>query len=82
MTIWEQAATLKAWLPFFMYASKISHSQSDAERNGHIADAARWLSAQNKLAVDDELVNHMQRMMATKEGNDFVNWIVAKLEKA
>lgn len=82
MTIWEQATTLQAWLPLFMYASKISRAQSDEERNGCIADAARWLSSQNKLAVDDELVNHLQQIIATKEGNAFVNWIVSKLEKA
>lgn len=80
MTIWEQAQTLKEWLPLFLYASKISKSKSDAERNEHIAGAARWLSAQTKTTLDDELVALCQRVIATEPGNDLVNWVVRKLE--
>lgn len=80
MTIWEQAQTLKEWLPLFLYASKISKSTSDEERNGHIAGAARWLSAQTKTSLDDELVALCQKIINTEEGNQLVNWIVRKLE--
>lgn len=80
MTIWEQAQTLKEWLPLFLYASKISKSTSDAERNDHIAGAARWLSAQTKTSLDDELVALCQKIINTEEGNQLVNWIVRKLE--
>lgn len=80
MTIWEQAQALKEWLPLFLYASKISKSKSDAERNEHIAGAARWLSAQTKTQVDDDLVSLCQKILATQEGNELVNWVVRKLE--
>lgn len=80
MTIWEQAQTLKEWLPLFLYASKISKSKSDAERNEHISGAARWLSAQTKTPVDDELVELCRRVIATEPGNELVNWIVKRLE--
>lgn len=80
MTIWEQAQTLKEWLPLFIYASKISKSTSDTERNEHISGAARWLSAQTKSQLDDELVALCQQIIATPEGNRLVNWIVRKLE--
>jgi hypothetical protein len=80
MTIWEQAQALKEWLPLFLYASKIAKSKSDAERNEQISGAARWLSAQTKTTLDDELVSLCQRLIATEPGNDLVNWVVRKLE--
>jgi hypothetical protein len=80
MTIWEQAQTLREWLPLFLYASKISKSTSDTERNEHIAGAARWLSAQTKTTLDDELVDLCRQVIGTPEGNALVNWIVRKLE--
>jgi hypothetical protein len=80
LNMFEQVALITEWSPLLMYAKQIV-SESDAQKKTLLAcDALEWLAAKTQSKFDDELIAHVDAIVKSKEGSDFLLWAIAKVE--
>lgn len=80
LSIWQQIALIQAWSPLLTFAQRFLAASDPYAKSLVIGEAGEWLASKTDSPLDDELVRHLAAMVQTKEGENFVRWIVAKVE--
>lgn len=81
-SLWDKLRLLQEWAPVLTYVQAFLATEDEHEKALVIAQACKWLASKSPdTTVDDELVEHVTRVLRSKEGEDFLRWIVDKVVK-
>lgn len=80
LSIWQQLALLQSWMPLLSFGQRFIGAADPYAKSLIVAEACEWLASRTDSGLDDELVKHLAAMVQTKEGENLVRWIVAKIE--
>jgi hypothetical protein len=80
LTIWQKLALIQAWAPLLTFAQRYINSIDPFAKAVVVSECAEWLAAKTDSGVDDELVKHLAAVLKTREGEQLVRWVVAKVE--
>lgn len=80
LNIWQQLQLLSTWAPLLTYGQRFVGAADPYTKSLVVAEACEWMASKTDSGLDDQLVRHVAAMLKTKEGEDLVRWIVAKVE--
>jgi hypothetical protein len=81
LSLWDKIRIVQEWAPVATYIQAFLTAKSVNDKAIIVSDAAEWLSAKTQTKFDDELVSHVSAILRSKEGEEFLTWVVAKIEE-
>ena len=76
-TLNEKLRILVEWAPLIGLASEISAATTPLERALRISAALRWAARKTGTPVDDEMVDLLEAVLRSKEGQALFDYLVA-----
>lgn len=73
----EQIRLLQEWGPLIGFGRRFIEASDAYARTLISTEALAWLSQKTAVRFDDELVSHVNKILLTKEGEEFVRWVVS-----
>lgn len=80
LPIWEQIKLLNEWAPLLGFGQRFVSEPDAHKRAVVVADAMEWLASKTKTTVDDQLVQLVEAIVRTPQGEALVRWGVAYLQ--
>lgn len=78
--IWDQIKLLTEWSPLLSFGQRIVAEPDHYKQSLIVADALEWLAAKTKSPMDDDLVNLLDAVVRTPQGEALIRWAIAKVE--
>lgn len=75
-TVSEKLRVLVEWAPLITFASEITASSTPLDRALKISAALRWAAGKTGTEVDDDLVDLIEGVLRTREGEALFNYLV------
>jgi hypothetical protein len=80
LPIIDQIRLLQEWAPLIAYGQRFLAAVDVYSRSIVVVEALAWLSRKTSVKFDDGLVRHADAILRTREGEDFVRWLVGAAE--
>ena len=81
LSIWDKIRIIQEWSPIATYIQAFLSAKDVNDKAIVVSDAAEWLSSKTQTKFDDELVDHVASILKSPQGEDFLRWVVAKVEE-
>jgi hypothetical protein len=82
LSVWQKIQLVQEWSPVLTYGQSFLAERDTHRKTLIAADFCEWLAEKSGNRVDDELVQHVENILKSPEGESFVRWVVAKIEGA
>jgi hypothetical protein len=82
LSIWDKIRIIQEWAPVATYIQAFLAAKDVNDKAIVVSDAAEWLSAKTQTKLDDEFVSHVSAILRSPQGEDFLRWVVVKVEEA
>jgi len=80
ISVWQKIQLIQEWSPLISFAQGFLAERDSFKKTLIVNDCLEWLASKSKTKLDDELVQKLDDILKTKEGESFVRWIVQKIE--
>lgn len=75
----EKLRLLAEWAPLLARLQEVGTAKTPHEQALAAVSVAQWAAGRSETLVDDEMLAHFEAVLKTKEGQEFVEWIFAKI---
>lgn len=82
MSLFEKLKLLSEWSPLFAQLQIVMAATDAHTRALATVDALQFAAGKTPTEIDDELLEHVESILRTKEGERFFAWIVEKAKAA
>ena len=79
-TLADRLKTLVDWWPLIVLLQRVAVSPKGRGQAAAVTDALRFLAAKTEVEVDDRLVEHFAKVIATPEGGELVDYVVSLVD--
>lgn len=76
-TLSERLKTLVDWWPLILLVQQAAVAQHGREQATAVTQILRFLASKTEIEADDRLVEHFQKVFATPEGGELIDYVVA-----
>jgi hypothetical protein len=80
ISVWQKIQLIQEWAPLIKYGQDFLIEHDSYKKTVIANDCLEWLASKSKTKLDDELISKIDAILKTKEGEDFVRWVVSKIE--
>lgn len=80
ISVWQKIQLIQEWSPLISFGQAFLAEQDMFKKTVIVTDCLEWLASKSKTKLDDELVAKIDALLKTKQGEDFVRWLVSKIE--
>lgn len=80
LSIWQKIALIQAWAPMLTYGQRFIGAADPYAKSLVVSECCEWLASKTDSGLDDELVKHIAALLKTKEGENLLRWVMAKIE--
>lgn len=80
LSIWQKIALLQSWMPLMSYGQRFMAAADPYAKSMVVSECCEWLASKTDSGLDDELVKHLAALLKTKEGENLLRWVMAKVE--
>lgn len=81
LSIWEKIRLIQEWAPVLTFAQAFVATTDPHRKALVVTDCCEWLASKTGgTTVDDELVSHLSAVLRSKEGEEFLRWIISKVQ--
>lgn len=76
----QKIKLIMEWAPVLGYAQKISDAQTDQQFVMALGDLLAFLATKTEVSFDDQLIAHLEAVVASDEGKALIEWAAALLD--
>ena len=80
LSIWQKIVLLQSWMPLMTYGQRFVGAADPYAKSLVVSECCEWLASKTDSGLDDELVKHLAALLKTKEGENLLRWVMAKIE--
>ena len=80
MNIFEKLRLLAEWSPLLTYMQTLAAEDDIHAKAVIVAEALEWVATRTEIEWDDELASHVSDIIVSEEGEEFVRWILEKIQ--
>jgi len=75
-TLAERLKALIDWWPLVLLMQQVTLAKPGRARAAALATTLRYLASKTENEADDILIEHVQRVIATPEGGELIDYVV------
>ena len=76
----QKIKLIMEWAPVLGYAQKISDAQTDQQFVMALGDLLAFLATKTEVSFDDQLIAHLEAVVASDEGKALIEWAASLLD--
>ncbi len=80
-TLADRLKILVDWWPLVVLLQQVAVTPSGRPQAVAFADCLRFLASKTEVEVDDKLVEHVQKLIATPEGGELIDYVVSLVNR-
>lgn len=75
-TLAERLKTLVDWWPLVLLLQQVAMAPPGKSQAAAVLQVLRFLAGKTETEIDDRLADHIQRVIATPEGGELVEYVL------
>lgn len=80
-TIADRLKFLLDWWPLVVLLQQVAVAEPGRSQATAVTDCMRFLASKTEIDVDDQLVQHVQKLIATPEGGELIDYVVSLVNR-
>lgn len=77
----DRIKQLVDWWPLVLLLQRVAGSKPGQPQAAAVVDALIFLASKTQVDVDDNLAEHLRKVIATKEGGELVEYVVSLFDR-
>jgi hypothetical protein len=75
----EKLRLLAEWAPLLGRLQEVGNAKTPHERAVAVVKTLQWAAGKSSTELDDEVLDHIEKLLKTPEGMAFFDWAVKKV---
>jgi hypothetical protein len=81
LTLTDRLKILVDWWPLVVLLQQVAVSAPGRAQAAAFTDCLAFLASKTEVEIDDRLVEHVQKLIATPEGGELIDYVVSLVNR-
>ena len=77
--LFEKLRMLAEWAPLLARLQEVASAKTAHEQALGVVSVAQWAAGKSETLVDDEMLAHVEAVLKTDAGREFLEWTLEKI---